>query len=66
MSRYSFEEKVAFEPAVHWVFAEDIDAPYHTEVFRCEQLWILWKQILGITVFTCIILDWEPLHFHHD
>jgi hypothetical protein len=60
------KRKPPFEPAVHWVFAEDIDA-------WCQELKSLGANIvdplekgLGITAFTVKDLDGNLFYFHHD
>lgn len=56
-----------FEPAIHWVFAEDIDATY-------EELKSLGAHIVdpletkpwGLRQFTVEDLDGNLFYFHHD
>ena len=56
-----------FEPAVHWVFAEDIDA-------SCQELKSLGANIVeplekkswGLRQFTVKDLDGNIFYFHHD
>jgi uncharacterized glyoxalase superfamily protein PhnB len=56
-----------FEPAVHWVFAEDVDATY-------EELKALGANIVeplegkswGLRQFTVEDLDGNRFYFHHD
>jgi uncharacterized glyoxalase superfamily protein PhnB len=56
-----------FEPAVHWMFAEDIDRSY-------EELKSLGAKIVdplerkpwGLRQFTAEDLDGNVFHFHHD
>ena len=57
----------AFEPAVHWVFAEDIDATY--EECRSSGSKIvepLEKKPWGLRQFTIEDLDGNRFYFHHD
>ena len=56
-----------FEPAVHWVFAEDIDATY--EEFRLSGSKIvepLEKKPWGLRQFTVEDLDGNRFYFHSD
>jgi predicted enzyme related to lactoylglutathione lyase len=56
-----------FEPAVHWVFAEDIDATY--EEFRSSGSKIvepLEKKPWGLRHFTVEDLDGNRFYFHCD
>ena len=56
-----------FEPAVHWVFAEDIDATY--EEFRRSGSKIvepLEKKPWGLTQFTVEDLDGNRFYFYYD
>ena len=42
------KRKPPFEPAVHWVFAEDIDASYQElKLSGANIWWILWKKSPG-------------------
>ena len=41
------KRKPPFEPAVHWVFAEDIDATYQELKSLVRTSWIPWKKSLG-------------------
>ncbi len=52
------KRKPPFEPAVHWVFAEDIDATY--------QELPLEKKPWGLRQFTVEDLDGNLFYFHHD
>ena len=57
----------SFEPAVHWVFAEDIDATY--EEFRSRGSKIvepLEKKPWGLRQFTVEDLDGNRFYFHSD
>lgn len=56
-----------FEPAVHWVFADDIDATY--EELRSSGSKIvepLEKKPWGLRQFTVEDLDGNRFYFHHD
>ena|SRR5687768_113372 len=56
-----------FEPAIHWVFAEDIDATY--EEFRSSGSKIvepLEKKPWGLRQFTIDDLDGNRFYFHRD
>ena len=61
------KRKPPFEPAVHWVFAEDIDA-------WCQELKSLGANIVdplekkpwGLRQFTVKDLDGNLFYFHHD
>jgi predicted enzyme related to lactoylglutathione lyase len=56
-----------FEAAVHWVFADDIDATYHE--LRSSGAKIvdpLEKKPWGLRQFTIEDLDGNRFHFHHD
>jgi len=56
-----------FEPAVHWIFAEDIDATY--EEFRSSGSKIvepLEKKPWGLRQFTVEDPDGNRFYFHHD
>jgi predicted enzyme related to lactoylglutathione lyase len=61
------KKKPPFEPVVHWIFAEEIDATY-------EELKSLGANIVdpletkpwGLRQFTIADLDGNRFHFHHD
>lgn len=56
-----------FEPAVHWVFAADLDATY--EALRAAGARIVEPpapQPWGLRQFTVEDLDGNRFHFHHD
>jgi predicted enzyme related to lactoylglutathione lyase len=56
-----------FEPAVHWVFAVDIDATY--EEFRSRGARIvepLEQKPWGLRQFTMEDIDGNRFYFHHD
>jgi predicted enzyme related to lactoylglutathione lyase len=56
-----------FEPAVHWVFAEDIDASYlELKSFGANIVEPLEKKPWGLRQFTIEDLDGNRFHFHHD
>jgi len=58
--------KVPFEPAVHWVYVEDIEASYHdlqsTGAHIAESLEL---KPWGIRQFTVHDLDGNIFYFHH-
>ena len=56
-----------FEPAVHWIFAEDVDATY--EELRSSGAKIvepLEQKPWGLRQFTVEDLDGHRFYFHHD
>jgi uncharacterized glyoxalase superfamily protein PhnB len=56
-----------FEPAIHWIFAEDIDASY--KELRSSGANIvepLEKKPWGLRQFTVQDLDGNLFYFHHD
>ena len=56
-----------FEPAVHWIFAPDLDATY--EELRARGARIvepLEKKPWGLRQFTVEDLDGNRFYFHHD
>jgi uncharacterized glyoxalase superfamily protein PhnB len=61
------KRKPPFEPAVHWVFAEDIDASYaelkSTGANIVEPLEL---KPWGLRQFTVEDLDGNVFYFHHD
>ena len=55
-----------FEPAVHWVFAEDIDATYQElEGSGANIVEPLEEKPWGLRQFTVEDLDGNQFHFHH-
>jgi uncharacterized glyoxalase superfamily protein PhnB len=56
-----------FEPAIHWVYAEDIDASY-AELKRLGANIVepLEKKPWGLRQFTVKDLDGNLFYFHHD
>ncbi len=61
------KRKAPFEPAVHWVFAEDIDAS-HQELQSSGARIVdpLEKKPWGLRQFTVEDLDGNLFYFHHD
>lgn|SRR5689334_2406910 len=63
-----FRKRLApFEPAVHWIFAPDIDATYRE--FKSSGANIaepLEKKPWGLTQFTLEDLDGNRFYIHHD
>ncbi len=56
-----------FEPAVHWVFAEDIDASYQELMsLGANIVEPLEKKPWGLRQFTVQDLDGNIFYFHHD
>jgi uncharacterized glyoxalase superfamily protein PhnB len=56
-----------FEPAVHWVFAEDIDASYQELLSSGAKIIDpLEKKPWGLRQFTVQDLDGNLFYFHHD
>ncbi len=56
-----------FEPAVHWVFAEDIDASYQElKSLGANIVDPLGKKPWGLRQFTVKDLDGNIFYFHHD
>jgi uncharacterized glyoxalase superfamily protein PhnB len=59
--------KPPFEPAVHWVFAEDIDASYHElKSLGANIVDPLEKKSWGLRQFTVDDPDGNRFYFHHD
>jgi uncharacterized glyoxalase superfamily protein PhnB len=56
-----------FEPAVHWVFATNIDATYQElKSLGANIVEPLEKKSWGLTQFTVEDLDGNRFYFHHD
>lgn len=56
-----------FEPAVHWVFAEDIDATYkELKSLGANIVEPLEKKPWGLRQFTVEDLDGNRFYFHHN
>lgn len=56
-----------FEPAVHWVFADDIDATYaELKASGANIVDPLEKKPWGLRQFTVEDPDGNRFHFHHD
>ena len=56
-----------FEPAVHWVFAPDIQAVYRElQSSGAHIVDPLGRKPWGLEQFTASDLDGNLLHFHHD
>ena len=61
------KRKPPFEPAVHWVFAEDIDASYQElKSSGANIVDPLEKKPWGLRQFTVTDLDGNLFYFHHD
>jgi catechol 2,3-dioxygenase-like lactoylglutathione lyase family enzyme len=56
-----------FEPAVHWMFADDIDASYvELQLLGANIVEPLEKKAWGLRQFTVKDLDGNIFYFHHD
>jgi uncharacterized glyoxalase superfamily protein PhnB len=56
-----------FEPAIHWVFAEDIDASYEElTASGANIVEPLERKSWGLRQFTVKDLDGNLFYFHHD
>jgi uncharacterized glyoxalase superfamily protein PhnB len=56
-----------FDPAIHWVFAENIDASYDAlKLSGAKIVDPLEKKPWGLRQFTVQDLDGNLFHFHHD
>jgi len=56
-----------FEPAVHWVFAEDLDASYRELTSSGANIVEpLEKKPWGLRQFTVADVDGNRFYFHHD
>ena len=56
-----------FEPAVHWVFAEDVDATYNElKSLGANIVGSFGKEAMGLRQFTVDDLDGNRFYFHHD
>lgn len=61
------KRELPFEPAVHWVFAEDIDATYaELQSSGANIVEPLEKKPWGLRQFTVKDLDGNIFYFHHD
>lgn len=61
------QRPLPFEPAVHWVFAEDIDAMYQEmKSLGANIVDPLEKKPWGLRQFTVEDLDRNRFYFHHD
>ena len=61
------KRKLPFEPAVHWVFANDIDASYEElQSFGADIVEPLERKPWGLRQFTVKDLDGNLFYFHHD
>ncbi len=59
--------KPPFEPVVHWVFAEDIDASYRElKASGANIVEPLEKKPWGLRQFTVTDADGNRFYFHHD
>jgi uncharacterized glyoxalase superfamily protein PhnB len=61
------KRKPPFEPVIHWVFAEDIDATYQElKASNANIVDPLEKKPWGLRQFTVQDLDGNVFYFHHD
>ena len=61
------KRQAPFDPAVHWVFAEDIDATYNElKLLGSNIVEPLQKTPWGLRQFTVEDLDGNRFYFHHD
>jgi predicted lactoylglutathione lyase len=61
------KRKPPFEPAVHWIFAEDIEALYHElKSSGANIVDPLQEKPWGMRQFTVEDLDGNIFYFHHD
>ncbi len=61
------KRKPPFEPAVHWVFAEDVDASYQELLsLGAHIVDPLERKPWGLRQFTVKDLDGNLFYFHHD
>jgi uncharacterized glyoxalase superfamily protein PhnB len=61
------KRKPPFEPAVHWVYAEDIDASYQElKSLGANVVDPLETKPWGLRQFTVKDLDGNLFYFHHD
>jgi predicted enzyme related to lactoylglutathione lyase len=59
--------KPPFEPAVHWVFAEDVDASYRAlKSSGANIVEPLERKPWGLRQFTVADVDGNRFYFHHD
>jgi len=60
------KREAPFDPAIHWVFAEDIDATYHDlQTIGADITDPLELKPWGIRQFTVQDLDGNVFYFHH-
>ena len=61
------QKTLPFEPAVHWVYAEDLDATYEElKALAANIVEPLEKKPWGLRQFTVEDLDGNRFYFHHD
>ena len=67
MAIFFRKRELPFEPAIHWVFAEDIDATYEEmQSLGANIVEPLEKKPWGLRQFTVKDLDGNIFYFHHD
>jgi predicted enzyme related to lactoylglutathione lyase len=61
------KRELPFEPAVHWVFADDIDASYEEmQLSGANIVEPLKRKPWGLRQFTVKDMDGNLFYFHHD
>jgi uncharacterized glyoxalase superfamily protein PhnB len=61
------QRKPPFEPAVHWIYAEDIDTSYQElKALGANIVDPLEKKPWGLRQFTVEDMDGNIFYFHHD
>ena len=61
------KKSLPFEPAIHWIFADDIDATYQElQSSGANIVEPLETKPWGLRQFTIRDLDGNIFHFHHD
>ena len=61
------KRKAPFEPAIHWIFADDIDATFaEMQDSGANLVEPLEKKPWGLRQFTVKDLDGNIFYFHHD
>jgi len=61
------KRELPFEPAIHWVYAEDLDKTYQElQASGARIVEPLETKPWGLRQFTVADLDGNRFHFHHD
>ena len=67
MAIFFCKREPPFEPAIHWIFAEDIDASYEElQSSGANIVEPLERKPWGLRQFTVKDLDGNLFYFHHD